>query len=1042
MRRNQPTSLLAGLILCSLSGVTSAEPLIISNPHLHITWQDNALHMRRSPADTPFLVHDIRVQDGGAAATVQKLAHPNWGQGQAILLESSTGDRLQVSLFAELPFAVWQRTLRNDGDLQRIVKKQDMLAGKVDLQIPPSELKTISTAGLLDLADRPGSYAFMAVGDPASYRGIVCGWLTHERGSGVVLADGEQETANLKAHIDYGDLRIESQQQVKTEKLLVGCFDDIRNGLEQYGEAIATERKIQLPAQPSVYCTWYHGGASDESKLARNTDFVRDHLASYRLQVMQIDDGWQAGQSKNGPEKDFSTIRAGGPYASGMKQTADYISSQGLAPGIWFMPFAGTWNDPYWADKQDLFYQEGSSPYNYISETNGGTRPDFPAGQAPFVTRWGGTCLDMTNPKTQEYLKSIVERIAHQWGYKYFKMDGLWTGTGTRLQYVNSSYQDDDLGLTTRFNPLITPIEAYAKGLDLVRDAAGRDVFLLGCCAPQNMRSLGPAFGRVDAMRVGPDNGARPSGLVRGPLFSTRVFFLNKRVWFNDPDPAYVRPSFPKQMAQTSVSWTALTGSLHSSSYSYSELPPERLEILKRSLPSHSLKTVRPIDYLENDPAQVWQLIDDRDPIRKDVIGLFNWDVTHSASIEYPLHRVDLPRADQDANQSADQYVGFDFWANRFLPPFSNTIAADLPPGGCAILSVRPTRQHPQVVSTSRHLTQGVVDLSDERWEQAETTLSGRSQLVGDDDYEIRVVVPTGKESWRLMEVQLKEGPHNANVSFVQTGPTIRIKIASNSDCEVAWSARFEPAEISAQTPSAISELSATIDLDQVNLKWNPSEAYGYRVQRDGSDMAELSDITFRDTTVQWGKAYRYTVQARGWTDAWSETAEVSVTMPNQPPIPTTPPLPQIFCSDLNPKKSSSGWGSIGVDQSCMARPLTVEGKVYEKGMGVHATSTLVYRIPKGANHFVASVGLDDEKSTDPRSSVVFKVVGDVLEMGEPPIVLARSPVLRNGGRRLWHFNVALDDRLRELHLVVEDGGDGIAADHADWLNAGFVHGD
>ncbi len=32
-------------------------------------------------------------------------------------------------------------------------------------------------------------------------------------------------------------------------------------------------------------------------------------------------------------------------------------------------------------------------------------------------------------------------------------------------------------------------------------------------------------------------------------------------------DPVYVRPSFPKHMAETSVSWTALTGSLNSSSW-------------------------------------------------------------------------------------------------------------------------------------------------------------------------------------------------------------------------------------------------------------------------------------------------------------------------------------------------------------------------------------------------------------------------------------------------------------------------------------------
>ena len=110
-----------------------------------------------------------------------------------------------------------------------------------------------------------------------------------------------------------------------------------------------------------------------------------------------------------------------------------------------------------------------------------------------------------------------------------------------------------------------------------------------------------------------------------------------------------------------------------------------------------------------------------------------------------------------------------------------------------------------------------------------------------------------------------------------------------------------------------------------------------------------------------------------------------------------------------------------------------MNGVVYENGLGVHAPSNMAYTIPKGARRFVATVGIDDAKRTDDRSSIVFKV------MGEPPVLLARSPVLRNAERRVWHFDVELPERLREIRLIVEDAGDGKAADHADWVNAGFV---
>ena len=32
-----------------------------------------------------------------------------------------------------------------------------------------------------------------------------------------------------------------------------------------------------------------------------------------------------------------------------------------------------------------------------------------------------------------------------------------------------------------------------------------------------------------------------------------------------------------------------------------------------------------------------------------------------------------------------------------------------------------------------------------------------------------------------------------------------------------------------------------------------------------------------------------------------------------------------------------------------------------------------------------------------------------------------------------------LNARFKEVHLVVMDGGNGVASDHADWVNAGFV---
>ena len=119
-------------------------------------------------------------------------------------------------------------------------------------------------------------------------------------------------------------------------------------------------------------------------------------------------------------------------YASGMKATADKIKSASLVAGIWFKPFSGTSGDPWFADKQDLFATMDGKPYN---------------------AKWGGDCLDMTNPKSQDYMSELARMISKDWGYKYFKLDGMWCGTATQQKYINTYYVDDEIGESKLFQP-------------------------------------------------------------------------------------------------------------------------------------------------------------------------------------------------------------------------------------------------------------------------------------------------------------------------------------------------------------------------------------------------------------------------------------------------------------------------------------------------------------------------------------------------------------------------------------------------------------
>jgi glucose/arabinose dehydrogenase len=154
-----------------------------------------------------------------------------------------------------------------------------------------------------------------------------------------------------------------------------------------------------------------------------------------------------------------------------------------------------------------------------------------------------------------------------------------------------------------------------------------------------------------------------------------------------------------------------------------------------------------------------------------------------------------------------------------------------------------------------------------------------------------------------------------------------------------------------------------------------------------------------------------------------------------------TPPTAPANLSDLAYSAATNGWGPIeknrsnGEIASNDGRPLSLAGKTYSSGLGVHASSSLSYPLSGQCRRFTAEVGLDDE--VDARSaagSVVFQVFADGTKLFDSGVVRGNSPTQ----------SVDIDVSGRStLRLVVSDAGDGNVNDHADWagarLNCGAV---
>jgi len=130
-----------------------------------------------------------------------------------------------------------------------------------------------------------------------------------------------------------------------------------------------------------------------------------------------------------------------------------------------------------------------------------------------------------------------------------------------------------------------------------------------------------------------------------------------------------------------------------------------------------------------------------------------------------------------------------------------------------------------------------------------------------------------------------------------------------------------------------------------------------------------------------------------------------------------------VHLSDLKPTTATQGWGKLGLDRSVAGNPAWIGGQRFEKALGTHATSRICYALEARYSRFECAVGMDSE-TIEHGTSIAFRVLGDER-------VLYEGPVLSG-----YHEPVTIRlgiEGIHELCLLVEDGGDGISFDHADW---------
>ena len=200
-------------------------------------------------------------------------------------------------------------------------------------------------------------------------------------------------------------------------------------------------------------------------------------------------------------------------------------------------------------------------------------------------------------------------------------------------------------------------------------------------------------------------------------------------------------------------------------------------------MPAHGA-TARPVDYFDNRYVTTWMVTDTRQSVRRDVIGLFNF-YDGEMKVNETCERLGLV--------PGKTYHAFDFWVNEPLGDFAGSFKRQVAPRSCSVIAVRANEGHPIVLSTSRHVTQGMVDVSGEVWRGGK--LSATSKVVGNDPYELRIAGLTdGVKRWKLVSADLSPTDKAAGVSVSchESSDLVRVRLRSPQSREVKWTIRFE----------------------------------------------------------------------------------------------------------------------------------------------------------------------------------------------------------------------------------------------------------
>jgi len=536
-------------------------------------------------------------------------------------------------------------------------------------------------------------------------------------------------------------------------------------------------------AAPMVWSSWTsYYEAVTEKDVVQNADWLASNLKQYGFQYVQLDDGYDRRPEGHSWIENWDADR----FPHGPEWLTSHIHADGLKAGLWLVPNAYA---PALKDHPDwyLYDKQGKVLLDYAT----------PA-------------LDSTNSQVLTFERQLFTKLDSD-GFDYFKFDG---------ESALPAYAPP-VDKSRLYAPQADFIQNYRERLKIIRDTIGPDRFIEVC--PTGVPLDGIGF--VNSYFNGDDlynNWQGMHSFFSGVLSN---LFLNHVVSYVMPGeglelgaPMTVEEASAKRPkptieteriredpmtgfgttmaeARTLVTYVSLTGVAYPLASVMPELPSERVELLRATMPTLPIypidlfsrgtesswlkfKTQRLETYIHHYPELLDLKVNSSGGIY-DVAAETNW---RSASTERTLDFVD-----QLGLSKGQRYIVFDFWKQRPVGVFSDKLDLQIDPHDTVVLLVHRLLNRPQLIANSRHIS-GSYSVVRQEWDEPKNELRGQSTPIAGKPYTLWFHTPV-KERKVSVNV-LSESGNEVPFHWQQDGEFASLTFTGMDEPE-NWSIRF-----------------------------------------------------------------------------------------------------------------------------------------------------------------------------------------------------------------------------------------------------------